>query len=232
MFTGTHNCKSRPWTFCFGYAPHGVLQPSFLNGKKRVIQARTRVELTECVHRHFFLTIRKSLEPASLTSLWVNRELWWVSVLFLIHFSTINPVRILANFISIFSPGCRPDWAEAEAARRQRARRPAGWRHRWRWLGGGWGQRPGERGGCWRGSAPLSCGERGRAQVRVFWLTARSSRAGASPELAWSLSWTAGRWWGLLCCCSSPARWWRQRGQGGRTHTLPEWKVKKKKKKV
>lgn len=167
-----------------------------------------------------------------LISWWVNRELY--QYLSPITFQTTITFhhkpwqKTLADFpIELFNPGCRPDWAAAAAAQCQRARHQTGWRRPWPWRGGGWGRRPGERAGCWRCSALPSCAERGRAPARVFWATARSSRARASPELAWSLSWTAGRWWGSSCCCSSPARWWRQRGRGGRTRTPPGIKTAK-----
>ena len=161
----------------------------------------------------------------------VNPELSWTEPSLRTCFQSVFNHKLWQHvtwlFYSPFNPGFQPDWEEAEATQSQHARHQTGWQHQWRWRGGVWGQRPRERAGCWQCWPPLSCAVRGRAPARVSLATAKSSRARVYPELAWSLSWTAGRWWGSLCCCSSPARWWRQRGRGGRTHTLPEWRWRK-----
>lgn len=144
-----------------------------------------------------------------------------VSLLALNYFSALQiPLKHTCSLY--LNPGCPLDWAGAKATRFPRVRHPAGSPHQWQSRVDAWGPRPGETGSCWPGLAPRSCGERGRARAKVVWLTTRSSRAAAYPELAWSLSWTAGRWLDSWCCCSSPARWWRQRGRGGHTHTQPE----------
>lgn len=110
-------------------------------------------------------------------------QLGMFSLLALIYFSSpeILPEHICSLY---FNPGCPLDWAGAEATRRLRVRHPAGSLRRWQWRVDASSQRPGGTGGCWPGGDPQSCGARGRAQAKVSWLTTRSSRAGAYPELA------------------------------------------------